>query len=62
MRRENLSSMMVLQVHDELVFDVAPGEEERIMEIAHQEMERVAALSVPLVAECNVAANWLLAH
>ena len=53
---------MVLQIHDELVFDVAPGETDTMMEIVTGEMENVIALSIPLTVECNYGKNWLEAH
>ena len=59
---EGLKSKMVLQVHDELVFDTVPGEEEKIAAIVTQEMENVINLSIPLVAECGKGKNWLEAH
>ena len=59
---EGLQSKMVLQVHDELVFDVVQSEVEQICAIVTQEMENVIKLSIPLVAECDKGANWLQAH
>ena len=53
---------MVLQVHDELVFDVVPGECERLAALVREEMEGVVKLSVPLTVDCNWASNWLDAH
>jgi DNA polymerase-1 len=60
--QEGLKSKMVLQVHDELVFDVVPQEAGRIAEIVTSEMENVIKLSVPLTVECNYGNNWLEAH
>lgn len=62
MAAENLQSKMVLQVHDELVFDVTANEVERISTIVREEMERVIKLSIPLLAECDRGKNWLEAH
>ncbi len=59
---EGLKSKMVLQVHDELVFDTVPEEVEKVKEIVVQEMENVVKLSVPLTVECNYGKNWLEAH
>ena len=59
---EGLKSRMVLQVHDELVFDTVPGEESQIAAIVTQEMENVIKLSIPLLAECGEGKNWLEAH
>lgn len=55
-------SRMVLQIHDELLFDVYPGEEERLKAVVVGEMENVISLSVPLTAECGYGKNWLEAH
>ena len=62
MKEEGLRSRMVLQVHDELVFDVVPQELDRVMEIAREQMESVCKLRVPLIAECGYGTNWLEAH
>jgi DNA polymerase-1 len=59
---EGLKSKMVLQVHDELIFDVTEQEVEQICNIVTQEMEKVAKLRIPLVAECGKGYNWLQAH
>ena len=62
MKEEGLQSRMVLQVHDELVFDVVPQELDRVMEIAREQMENVCKLRVALTAECGYGTNWLEAH
>ena len=62
MEREGFESRMILQVHDELVFDTAAHEAERLAALVKEEMEGVAKLSVPLTVECNWASNWLDAH
>ena len=59
---EGMKSKMVLQVHDELVFDVTPSEVEQISTIVTSEMENVIKLSIPLLAECGKGNNWLEAH
>jgi DNA polymerase-1 len=59
---ERLRSRMVLQVHDELVFDVVPDERDRIVDIVKQEMEGVCTLKVPLITDCNYGKNWREAH
>ena len=61
-RRENLKSRMVLQIHDELVLEVPVAEIERVREILVSEMEGVIKLNVPLTVECNYGKNWLQAH
>ena len=61
-RQEGLKSRMVLQIHDELVFDSFPEEVGYIKKIVREEMENVISLSVPLTVECNHGSNWLEAH
>jgi DNA polymerase-1 len=58
MTKEKLKSRMTLQVHDELVFDVPNDEIEPMTELVRHEMEYVIELSVPLVADVGVGANW----
>jgi DNA polymerase-1 len=53
---------MILQIHDELVFDSIPSEAETLKKIVKEEMENVIRLSVPLTVECNYGNNWLEAH
>lgn len=62
MEEEGLRSRMVLQVHDELVFDVVADEVEKVSEIVVEVMENVIKLSIPLIAECGKGENWLQAH
>ena len=62
MKQMNLKSKMILQVHDELVFDVVPNEIEQLRELVTKQMENVIKLHVPLVAEAGVGDNWLEAH
>ena len=59
---EGLRSRMVLQIHDELVFDTFPDEVEALSKLVVEEMEHVITLSVPLTVECNHGKNWLEAH
>ncbi len=60
--KEGLKSRMILQIHDELVFDAVSEEIEVLERIVKEEMENVTALSVPLTVECNHGSNWLEAH
>ena len=57
-----LQSRMVLQIHDELVFDAVREEVDVLQKIVKEEMENVIELSVPLTVECNYGNNWLEAH
>jgi DNA polymerase-1 len=59
---QQFKSKMLLQVHDELVFDVYKPELEKIKPIVKEKMENAVKLSVPLDVEMNNAENWLLAH
>jgi len=58
-REEGLRGRMLLQVHDELVFDVPPEELERMQELVRSRMEGVVELKVPLVVDLGVGQNWL---
>lgn len=62
MAEEGLRSKMVLQIHDELLFDTISSEREKLMSIVKEQMEHVTELSVPLTVECNYGKNWLEAH
>ncbi|GAA3600227.1 DNA polymerase (POL I) [Agrococcus terreus] len=57
-RDEGLGSRMLLQVHDELVFEVAAGEREALEQLVRDEMAGAAELSVPLEVQVGVGANW----
>ena len=57
-----MRSRMVLQIHDELVFDAVPEEIDELRQIVIDRMENVVKLSVPLTVECNYGKNWLEAH
>ena len=62
LKAEGLQTKMIMQVHDELNFNVPQNEVDRVREIVMSEMQNVVELSVPLVAECGVGKNWLEAH
>ena len=59
---ENLKSKMILQVHDELDFNVVAGEEDIVQKIVKEEMEGAYKMLVPLQADCGRGNNWLEAH
>jgi DNA polymerase-1 len=61
-KEERLQSSMIMQVHDELNFNVFADELEKVRRIVVDEMEHAVELRVPLVAECGVGKNWLEAH
>ena len=62
MKAENMQSTMILQVHDELNFNIVPQEKERMQTLVLEEMQNAFAMSVPLVAEYGWGSNWLEAH
>jgi DNA polymerase-1 len=61
-RLKELNAQMIMQVHDELNFNVPAAEVDRVREIVVSEMQNAVHLSVPLIAECGVGKNWLEAH
>jgi DNA polymerase I len=60
--RKGLKSKMLLQVHDELIFDMLKSEEQELREIVNDCMSNVCKLSVPLVVDIGIGDNWLQAH
>jgi len=62
LKKEKLEAKMVLQVHDELVFDVPQAELEAVRELVRAEMEGAVELDVPLVVDIGVGRNWREAH
>ena len=60
--KENLQSKMILQVHDELIFDVHNGETTKLEALVKHNMENAVDLIVPLDVEYKIAENWLEAH
>ena len=58
MQKEGLTSRMLLQVHDELVFEVAKGELEALKDLVTEQMERIVELSVPLEVQIGVGKSW----
>lgn len=62
LKEEGLKAQMIMQVHDELNFNVPVGEVDKVREIVIGEMQNVVHLTVPLIADCGVGTNWLEAH
>ena len=62
MLREGIRSQMILQVHDELNFNVYPDEKEALQRLVIEEMQGAFEMRVPLVADCGWGKNWLEAH
>jgi len=61
-QKEGLNTKMIIQVHDELNFEVPNEELERVKEIVKSSMEQALELAVPLIVEMNDGNNWLEAH
>lgn len=59
---ERLRSRMIMQVHDELNFNVAVEEADIARKIVVEEMQNAARLKVPLIADCGMGKNWMEAH
>jgi DNA polymerase-1 len=55
---EGWQSKLLLQVHDELVFEASPDETERLKDLVRREMEGVCDLAVPLLVEVGMGRNW----
>jgi DNA polymerase-1 len=60
--RKKYKTLMILQVHDELIFDVRREEVTEIQQIVRYEMENAVALQVPLLVDMGMGDNWLEAH
>jgi DNA polymerase I len=58
LREESYQAAMLLQVHDELVFEAPPEETQKLSAMVKREMEHVYPLAVPLVADIGVGGNW----
>jgi DNA polymerase-1 len=62
LKKEFPAAHMILQVHDELIYEVRPSETERLREMVTQEMAAAASLKVKLVIDTGTGNNWLEAH
>ena len=62
MKAENMRSTMILQVHDELNFNIVPEERDAMQKLVIEEMQKAFAMSVPLIADYGWGNNWLEAH
>jgi DNA polymerase-1 len=57
-----MNSKMLLQIHDELIFDVVADELEMLKKVVMTSMSEACQLEVPLIVDVGVGANWLEAH
>ena len=62
LQKKKLASRMILQVHDELVFDIPRTEERAMRELVESEMKKALPLSVPIEVDIGSGSNWLEAH
>ncbi|MCD6417733.1 DNA polymerase I [bacterium] len=62
LEEQKFSARMLLQVHDELVFEFPPGEEKSLVELVREKMSNVVKLKVPLVVDIGIGRNWGEAH
>ena len=62
MKAENMRSTMILQVHDELNFNIVPEERDSMQKLVIEEMQNAFVMSVPLIADYGWGNNWLEAH
>ncbi|MDO5570162.1 MAG: DNA polymerase I [Bacteroidales bacterium] len=61
-KENKIKSTMILQVHDELNFNVIENEKQKVKDIVIEEMQKAYKMSIPLIADCGFGANWLEAH
>ncbi len=59
LKRERLATKLIMQIHDELLFEAPDSESERVREIVKAEMEAAVQLDVPLIAEVGIGENWM---
>jgi len=62
MQERQLQSKLILQVHDELVFDAHKNEVDELREIVIENMGNAIPMAVPLVVDSGLGAHWLEAH
>jgi DNA polymerase-1 len=57
-----MKSFMIMQVHDELVFDVVPGEGEELKALVEDLMSKAMPMQVPIVVDAGIGRTWFDAH
>jgi DNA polymerase-1 len=62
MKHEKYASKMILQVHDELIFEVVPSELDKLKQMVIHEMTNAVKLDIPLKVDWGTGRNWLEAH
>jgi len=62
LREQGLKTVMVLTVHDEIVFDMLKSEQDEVLPLVEQAMKSALPMKVPIEVEMGVGTNWLEAH
>ncbi|MCB1179705.1 MAG: DNA polymerase I, partial [Leptospiraceae bacterium] len=62
MKKKKMKSKLIMQVHDELVFEVHESEKDSLFKLAKKEMENVVRLEIPIIVQGNFGKNWDEAH
>ena len=62
LKKMKFSSKMILQIHDELLFETPPDEKENLIQMVVNEMENAIKLDVPIKVDYNFGCNWYEAH
>lgn len=61
LQEANLGSRLILQIHDELVVEIAPGEEKQAIALVKDAMEHAVTMAVPLDVSTGIGSDWQLA-
>jgi len=61
LQEEKLNSRIILQIHDELVVEIAPGEAEKVTALVKDAMEHAVTMAVPLDVSTGIGSDWQLA-
>ena len=61
-KKSKLNSKMILQIHDELLFEVPKDELDLLSSLVKEEMENAIKLDIPLKVDCDYGKNWFEAH
>ena len=62
LKEQSAKTTMLLQVHDELVFELAPDEQEQLIPLIEAEMQQAIPMKTPMLIESGIGNNWLEAH
>ena len=62
LKTQKLDARMILQVHDELIFEVAKTDLAKVSYLVETEMQEALELDIPIIVECGHGPNWFTAH